>query len=318
MLDALKMFKQSPSVELYDSAAGDAVKEIGASAIDKRAALAATQEMRKVALSIVLQLADDVTENALDADELPSERLDALMSGALGLDDGEADDVLVQLLSAHIADALGSLKVPDAVISDMFGEDVDAADSAIDAMAETVIANLPAEGAELDDFVKAFVYGFSESDMSDADDSDDVEEYDAMFGSRKKLSAGQKTTKKVNGHSLLYKAVKVIRNGIAKVINRRVGGTFVPSAKQKAAMHKLHAKPRTASMIAKMQRSSAKGEKMGLHPSVIKKMEADHAVKLASRGTYHPSNFVPQSNAPKHVKEALWKAGEAAKAKFGK
>lgn len=243
----------------YDSAAGDAVKEIGESSIDKRAALAATQDMRKTALTIVLQLADDVAENALDADELPSERLDALMSGALGLEDGESDDVLVQLLSAHIADALASLKVPDAMISDMFGDDVDAADSAIDAMSETVIANLPSEGAELDDFVKDFVYGFSEPDMSDADTSEEVEEYDSMGKPKKKLGVGQKTTKKVNGHTLLYKAVKAVRNGKIVTVNKRIGGTMVLTAKQKAAMNKLHAKPRTGSMMKNALRSLMKG-----------------------------------------------------------
>lgn len=265
MLDALKMFKQSPSVELYDSAAGDAVKEIGASAIDKRAALAATQEMRKVALSIVLQLADDVTENALDADELPSERLDALMSGALGLDDGEADDVLVQLLSAHIADALVSLKVDNAMIADIFGEDVDAADSAIDAMAETVIANLPAEGAELDDFVKDFAYGFSEPDMSDADSSDEVSEYDSMGKPKKKLAVGQKTTKKVNGHSVQYKAVKAVRHNKIVTVNKRIGGTVVLTDGQKAAMKKLHAQPRTSSMMKDAMRSLIKGHTAGIY-----------------------------------------------------
>ena len=248
-------------VAQYDSAAGDAVKEIGASSIDKRAALAATQEMRKVALTIVLQLADDVAENALDADELPSERLDALMSGALGLEDGESDDILAQLLSAHIADALSSLKVPDAMISDMFGDDVDAADSAIDAMAETVIANLPSEGAELDDFVKDFTYGFSEPDMSDADTSDDeVEEYDSMGKPKKKLGVGQKTIKKVNGHTLQYKAVKAVRNGKIVTVNKRIGGTVVLTAGQKAAMHKLHAKPRTGAMMKQALRSLMKGD----------------------------------------------------------
>lgn len=265
MLEALKMFKQSPSVALYDSAAGNAVKEIGASAIDKRAALAATQEMRKVALSIVLQLADDVTENALDADELPSERLDALMSGALGLDDGESDDVLVQLLSAHIADALVSLKVDDAMIADIFGEDVDAADSAIDAMAETVITNLPAEGAELDDFVKDFAYGFSEPDMSDADSSDEVDEYDSMGKPKKKLGVGQKTTKKVNGHTLQYKAVKAVRHGKIVTVNKRIGGTVVLTDGQKSAMRELHAKPRTSSMMKMAMRSLIKGDKANIY-----------------------------------------------------
>lgn len=266
MFPALGMFKKDSEVALLDSTAGDAIQAIGASAIDKRAALAATQEMRKVALSIVLQLADDVTENALDADELPSERLDALMSGALGLDDGESDDVLVQLLSAHIADALSSLKVDDAMIADIFGEDVDAADSAIDAMAETVIANLPAEGAELDDFVKDFAYGFSEPDMSDADSSDEVEEYDAMSGKpKKKLGVGQKTTKKVNGHTLQYKAVKVVRHGKIVVKNKRIGGTVVLTAGQKSAMHKLHAKPRTSSMMKLAMRSLIKGHTAGIY-----------------------------------------------------
>lgn len=249
----------------YDSAAGDAVKEIGASSIDKRAALAATQDMRKTALTIVLQLVDDVTENALDADELPSERLDALMSSALGLDDGESDDVLGELLSAHVADALSSLQVSDEMIADIFGDDVDAADSAIDAMAETVLANLPNEGDDMDAFVKSFVYGFSEPDMSDADSSDEVEEYDSMGKPKKKLGVGQKTTKKVNGHTLQYKAVKAVRDGKIVTVNKRVGGTFVPTDGQKAAMHKLHAKPRTGASAKRAMRSLLKGERAKIY-----------------------------------------------------
>lgn len=271
MFGSLRMFKESPEVALLDSTAGDAVKEIGASAIDKRAALAATQDMRKVALTIVLQLADDVTENALDADELPSERLDALMSGALGLDDGETDDVLGQLLSAHIADALSSLQVPDDMIADIFSEDVDTADSAIDAMAETVIANLPSEGDALNGFVKSFVYGFSEPDMSDAEDmvdggADESEEYDSLNKRpKKKLGVGQKTTKKVNGHTLQYKAVKAVRHGKLVTVNKRIGGTIVLTAGQKAAMHKLHAKPRTGAMMKQAMRSLMKGHKANIY-----------------------------------------------------
>lgn len=265
MFGLKKTFGNGGEVAQYDSAAGDAVKEIGAAPIDKRAALAATQEMRKTALTIVLQLADDVAENALDADELPSMRLDALMSGALGLDDGESDDVLVQLLSAHIADALASLKVPDTVIADMFGDNVDAADSAIDAMSETVIANLPSEGAELDDFVKDFTYGFSEPDMSDADSDEEVEEYDSMGKPKKKLGVGQKTIKKVNGRTLQYKAVKAVRNGKIVTVNKRIGGTVVLTAGQKAAMHKLHAKPRTGAMMKQALRSMMKGRKANIY-----------------------------------------------------
>ena len=255
----------------YDSAAGDAVKEIGASSIDKRAALAATQDMRKTALTIVLQLVDDVTENALDADELPSERLDALMSSALGLDDGESDDVLGELLSAHVADALSSLQVSDEMIADIFGDDVDAADSAIDAMAETVLANLPNEGDDMDAFVKSFVYGFSEPDMSDAEDmvdggDDESEEYDSMSGKpKKKLGIGQKTIKKVNGRTIRYQAIKAVRNGKIVAVNKRIGGTIVLTAAQKAAMHKLHAKPRTGASAKKAMRSLLKGERAKIY-----------------------------------------------------
>jgi hypothetical protein len=265
MLEALRMFKQSPSVALYDSAAGDAIQAIGASAIDKRATLAGTQEMRKVGLSIVIELAESITENALDTDETPSERLDALMSGALGLDDDESDNALVPLLSEHMVDALSGFKVPVAMIADAFGENSDVADSAIDQMSEIVIANLPSKGAELDDFIKDFVYGFSEPDMSDADSSDEVEEYDSMGKPKKKLGVGQKTTKKVNGHTLQYKAVKAVRHGKIVTVNKRIGGTVVLTASQKAAVHKLHAKPRTSSMMKMAMRSLVKGKKANIY-----------------------------------------------------
>lgn len=282
------------SISLYDSAAGDAVKEIGASAIDKRAALAATQDMRKTALSIALQLADDISEGALDDSELPSERLDALMAGALGLDDGKADDVLVQMLSAHIADALSSLQVPDDMIADIFSDDVDTADSAIESMADIVLANLPSAGDALDNFVKAFAYGFSEPDMSDAEDmvdggADESDEYDSIPGKpKKKLGVGQKTIKKVNGHTIQYKAVKAVRNGKIVTVNKRISGTLVLTAKQKASMHKLHARPHTSAMMMKALRSLMKGDKARIYKgkgagSLIKGARLDD---LERRKTY--------------------------------
>lgn len=244
----------------FDSAAGDAAQKIGLDPIDSRAALAVMQGFRQSALAIALQVSDDISSNSLDDGELASERLDSYMLDVLGVDEGEEPDAnSLSLLSASVADAFETLGCSEDLVADIFNEDPATADSAIESAAEVVIESMPDEGDDMDSLVKGFVYGFSSPDMSDIEDGDDEAGFDAMRKPGKKLGAGKKTTKKVNGRTIVYQAKKVVRNGKVTVVNKRISGKLILSAAQRAGMKKLHAKPKSASSFKKAHRSIVKG-----------------------------------------------------------
>lgn len=73
----LGMFKR----DQFDSVAGNAAAHLAErlTPIDERQLLANIQTTRAIALSVVLQLADAIAENALGDEVLPSEYLDTLM-----------------------------------------------------------------------------------------------------------------------------------------------------------------------------------------------------------------------------------------------
>lgn len=245
----------------FDSAAGDAAQKLGIS-IDERAALAAMQDVRKAGMAIALQIADDITNDAL-GDDLPSERMDSYMVSALGVSDGEKpDELMLQLLSANIADAMSTLGCSDDLIADCFNEDTSTADSALENAAETIISNLPEDGDPLDELANSFIYGFSDPDLADV--TDEEAGFDSM-NRGKKLSVGQKTAKNVNGHAVVYKAVKAVVDGKIKVKNTRIAGTFRQTAAQKAATKKARLKSMTGNAINKRKRSRAKGQKANIY-----------------------------------------------------
>lgn len=246
----------------FDSAAGDAAQKLGMT-IDDRAALAAMQDVRRAGFAIALQIADDIANDGLGED-LPSERLDSYMQAAMDLDDGETpDDMILQFLSANVADAMATLGCSDDLISDCFSEDTATADSAIEAASDTIMTNAPDDGEALNELANQFIYGFSDPDFKDIADGD-MSGFDSMNG-KKKLAAGQKTTKKVRGNTVVYKAVKAVVNGKLKVKNVRVAGTFRQTAAQKAASKNARLKAHTGNAIRKRQRSLDKGKKAGLY-----------------------------------------------------
>lgn len=249
---------QAAVVPKYDSAAGDQADKLGLDAINQRAALSAVQDVRRAAMAIVLQLADDIGSDALGND-LPSERLDAYMTEAMGVEDGEkADESVLQLLSANIADAMSTLGCSDDLINDVFSDDTATADSAIEASADTILAGLPDDGEALDDLTSQFIYGFDYKDIGEPDDGDQDEAgYDAM-GKPKKV-VGKTTIKKVGGRTIKYKAIKAVRHGKVVVVNKRVAGTIKLSSAQRAALNKARIKAMVPSAFKKAHRSLVKG-----------------------------------------------------------
>ena len=91
---------------------------------------------------------------------------------------------------------------------------------------------------------------------------------------KKKLRTGKKTVKKVNGKTLVYKAVKAIRNGKRVVINKRISGKPFLKAGQKAALKKARRKASTGTAIRKQMRSLGKGIRANIYKGNTKGLQA--------------------------------------------
>lgn len=261
-------------------------------AMDKRAALAATQNLRLEALSIVASLAEDLAGNALGNDS-PAGRLDALMAQSVAPDefdedeDVENDDIQLQVLSAHIADALASLGVPANLVTDVFSENQAEANRALRLAADTLTRNLPPAGsAQFGDFASKFVFGFSEPDMSD------LSAIEAGFDA---MTVGKTSHRKSGGRTLFFHAVTAIRNGIKTVVNKRVSGSVILSPAQREALHKARAKAHSGAAVAKRKRSMQK--RKNLKP-------------------YHPAHYIPTSTDSAAKKRRMHVQGAKAKAEY--
>ncbi|WP_151750538.1 hypothetical protein [Acinetobacter sp. TUM15131] len=237
----------------FDSAAGEISTSVTALTSSIREELSFIEHVRELALHIVSDLVDAVTDNTLDDGELPTDRLDALILDAI---DGEDEDQTFEdALVASIDDALSSFGVDDSVITEIFNDNVEAADAAIEAAASTVIANMPDDGDPLDEFVREFIYG--EPDEEDGFDS---------VGGKKKLSRGQMSVKHVGGRKVRYKAIAAIRNGVKKIVNKRLPGQKIRlTSEQKAGLKKANLKARSANSIRLRIKSLKKGKKIGLY-----------------------------------------------------
>ena len=247
----------------------DAAARLDADPISERMAIATTGEMRVNALSVVFTLSALLTDPEFDDTEmLPSEILDNLMLEAFSddddddEDDGEIDATVKMTFSAHVSDALSTLGVEDSVIDDIFSNDVEVADVACTTAAETVLENMPDDGDDFINFIASFAY--SDDSGDDLDDDSDEPMMDGM-GKRKKLAVGKKTVKKVNGKTLVYKAIKAIRNGKKVTINKRISGKPLLKAAQKKALKKARIKASTAGAIRRQMRSFKKGARMNIH-----------------------------------------------------
>lgn len=251
-------------VDHFDSVAGDAADKLREqfSAIDERALLMPIYTLRSLALVALFKVIDGI-DAGLDDDIPPSEFFDGALLEAVDHDeDGEVDPMILSNLSAHVADAMESLGVPKTLIEDVFSDQVDVADAAIDSMVQKAMVQLPKEGDQLDEFIKVFVYGFDASDIV----MDDTEDQFDSAGGKKKLTAGKNTRKTTkDGHTLVYKAVKAVRNGKVTVVNKRISGKVVLNQKQKAALKKASSKAHTATAIKQQLKSLTKGINEGLY-----------------------------------------------------
>ena len=238
----------------FDSAATEIKTSVSALTSSVREELSFIEHVREQALNIVADLADAVTDGTLEEGELPSDRLDFLILEATdGADDEE--NTLENAVLESIADAFATFGVDDSVIEEMMGDNIDAADAAIEAAASTVIANMPDEGDPLDDLVREFIYG----------EPDELESgFDAATG--KKLSRGKMSTKSFNGKKIRYKAVAAIRKGVKTIVNKRLAGQKVRlSSGQKAGLKKARLKAVSANSLRKRMKSLQKGKKIGLY-----------------------------------------------------
>lgn len=250
------------TVDKFDSAAGDAAQAV--LALDDQDFNSELLAIRRVSLFSVFQLSDDILSDDLDDEELPSDRLDALVRGK---DDDDNDDEenaqleqqIMQVKAANMADALASLGVDDDLIAEAFGTDVDEADAAIEKIAEVVEANTPT-GEELADFIQVFLFGDPELNMA----AGQVEVYDsAVLGKNK-------TKKTKSGQTLVYKGVKAVRHGKITVVNKRVGNTSMKvklSPKQKAALRKALSKAVSPNALKRRVKSLRIGLKNGIYKS---------------------------------------------------
>lgn len=244
------------------NSAKQAAESIDFDPIDERIAAHSTTQMRLAALQVAFMLAGIMSEVDFEDQELlPSELLDSLILESFVEDpeddDDEIDSTVKTILSAHIADAMSTLGIDEDLINDVFDSDVDIADAAIETASEIILENMPADD-ELDDFISVFAYGDEATydAMMKEEDEDEEGMYDAA---KKPLTVGRKTRRKVGGKNVTYKAVKAVRDGKIKVVNKRIAGKVRLSAAQKAALKKARRKSTTGSAVRKRMMSFSKG-----------------------------------------------------------
>ena len=248
------------------NSAKQAAESIDFDPIDERIAAHSTTQMRLAALQVAFMLAGIMSEVDFEDQELlPSELLDSLILESFVEDpeddDDEIDSTVKTILSAHIADAMSTLGIDEDLINDVFDSDVDIADAAIETASEIILENMPADD-ELDDFISVFAYGDEATydAMMKEEDEDEDEDEEGMYDAAKKpLTVGRKTRRKVGGKNVTYKAVKAVRDGKIKVVNKRIAGKVRLSAAQKAALKKARRKSTTGAAVKKRMRSFAKG-----------------------------------------------------------
>ncbi|WP_151765786.1 hypothetical protein [Acinetobacter colistiniresistens] len=225
--------------------------------IDTIALNSEIQANRYLALALLLTLCDDIISGDLDEGETAADRLDALLSIAEDETDEESQNFALSILIANIQDAAVSLGVPaDVAIGAFDDSNPEVQDSFIDSMADFVNANVP-DGEEFDQFREDFVYG--SPDKFEPDEAEQLDQLDGL------MNAGKTSVKKRNGRTLVYRAVKAIRNGKIKVVNKRIGGSAKLSAKQKQAVKRMQAKSQRGGAIKKRQRSLQKGKNANLY-----------------------------------------------------
>lgn len=222
--------------------------------IDSIALNSEIQASRYLAMAILLTLCDDIFSGDLEENETPADRLEALLSVAEDETDEESQNFAVSILIANIQDAAVSLGVPaDVAIGAFDDSNPEVQDDFIESMADFVSSNVP-DGEEFEQFREDFVYG-----SPDKFEPNEADQLDGL------LNAGKTSVKKRNGRTLIYRAVKAIRNGKIKVVNKRLGGTAKLTAKQKQAVKRMQAKSQRGGAMKKRLRSLQKGKNANLY-----------------------------------------------------
>jgi hypothetical protein len=234
---------------VLDSAAADAAAKItkDATALDIAEFNQQNRMLRLSALSLVLIFTDSILSNDLDEDELPADRFAALLAGFSGNEDRDEvniDQTTLDIITAHVKDAMESLGISDSSMIDAaFGSSVEDADQALQSIAEIVESHVPTDDDKLNAFVKTFVYG-------DIDDSGKILDSAAIGSKFGKVS---------------YKANKAVRNGKITVANKRVGEKAKLSVKQKAALTKAREKAFSSAALSSHLHAVKKDNRAGLY-----------------------------------------------------
>lgn len=247
--------KKALTLRAFDSAAENISAVVSKVSSTDREQQSVIEQIRQISLDILSDTVDTISEGNLGEGELAVDYLDALIVDALdGADNDESsfEDALMSSLS----DAFLTFGVDTSDIEEIFSEDTEVADAALEAAANTVLANMPDDGPDLEELVREFIFG----------EADETEEgFDSMA---KKIKArnGAFSQRKVNGRKVHYRGVLAIRQGIKTVVNKRLPGQKVRlTSAQKAGMKKARLHAFSANAIRKRLRSFNKGKRLGIY-----------------------------------------------------
>lgn len=237
----------------FDSAAENILSVTSKISSVDREQQSVIEQIRQIALNILSDTVDTISEGNLGEGELCIDYFDALIVDAL---DDANDPIYENALMSSLSDVFLTFGVEDNDIEEIFAEDTIAADAALEAAANTVLANMPDDGPELEELIREFIFG----------EADETEEgFDSMA---KKIKArnGAFSQRKVNGRKVHYRGVLAIRRGVKTVVNKRLPGQKVRlTSAQKAGMKKARLHAFTANAIRKRLRSFNKGKRLGIY-----------------------------------------------------
>jgi len=247
--------KKPLMLRAFDSAAENISAVVSKVSSIDREQQSVIEQIRQIGLDILSDTVDTISEGNLGEGELAVDYLDALIVDALDAADND-EGTYENALMASLSDAFLTFGVDTTDIEEIFSEDTEVADAALEAAANTVLANTPDEGPELEELVREFIFG----------DANETEEgFDSMA---KKIKArnGAFSQRKVNGRKVHYRGVLAIRQGIKTVVNKRLPGQKVRlTSAQKAGMKKARLHAFSANAIRKRLRSFNKGKRLGIY-----------------------------------------------------
>ncbi|WP_337078314.1 hypothetical protein [Acinetobacter pittii] len=247
--------KKPLALRAFDSAAENISTVVSKVSSTDREQQSVIEQIRQIALDILSDTVDTISEGNLGEGELAVDYLDALIVDALDSADND-ESSFEDALMASLSDAFLTFGVDTTDIEEIFSDDTDVADAALEAAANTVLANMPDDGPDLEELVREFIFG----------EADETEEgFDSMA---KKIKArnGAFSQRKVNGRKVHYRGVLAIRQGIKTVVNKRLPGQKVRlTSAQKAGMKKARLHAFSANAIRKRLRSFNKGKRLGIY-----------------------------------------------------